>query len=289
MATITVTAMETVNCIICGSPEGKPRYEKASRGGTCFTLVKCPKCGLEYVSPRPGPEEIGAFYGESYFATRTDRGYDNYFSDRTRREIERVIGLNLRDLGFFEFEKGLGKEKRVLDIGCAAGYFLSYMFDRGWDTTGVDISAACVEFARGAGLAVYEDDYLEIDFARPFDLITLWASIEHLHYPDRFLEKAHFELKRGGRLYISTCRSGGFSFMRLFGNEWRFYNFPEHLYFFSITAIEKLLERKGFRIVQCATYGSGFGKPGSLPRKIADVMAKRLRMGDMMLIAAEKR
>ena len=97
----------------------------------------------------------------------------------------------------------------MLDIGCAAGYFLSYMRERGWDATGVDISPACVEFARGAGLAVYEDDYLEITFAGQFDLITLWASIEHLHQPDRFLEKARDELTDGGRLYISTCRTGG--------------------------------------------------------------------------------
>lgn len=280
--------METVTCVICGSPEQKPLFEKASREGTPFTLVKCSACGLEYLSPRPGPDEIGVYYSGSYFTRRTDRGYDNYFSEATRREIERVIELNLRDLGFFDFEKDLTGEKRVLDIGCAAGYFLSYLNDRGWEATGVDISATCVEFARGAGLAVYEDDYLEIAFARPFDLITLWASIEHLHCPDRFLEKARDELKQGGRLFISTCRAGGLNFMRLYGRNWRFYNFPEHLYFFSRSAIKKLLEQKGFRILRCSTYGSGFGRAGSIQRKAADVMAKRLQLGDMMLIAAEK-
>ena len=234
-------------------------------------------------------DEIGAYYSESYFKKRTDRGYDNYFSEATRREIERVIELNLHDLGFYKFEKKLSGQKRVLNIGCAAGYFLAFMLERGWEATGVDISPACVEFARGAGLAVYEDDYLEIAFARPFDLITLWASIEHLHNPDLFLEKAHDELKDGGLLYISTCRSGGLNFMRLYGQDWRFYNFPEHLYFFSQASIEKLLEQKGFKIIQYATYGSGFGAAGSNSRKFADILAKRLFLGDMMLIAAEKR
>ena len=281
--------MENVRCVICGNAEGKPLFQKASRDGTLFSLVKCGRCGTEYLSPRPTLDEIGAYYDESYFMKRTDRGYDNYFSEASRQEIERVIRLNLRDLGFHNFEKKLSGEKRVLDIGCAAGYFLAFMHDRGWDTTGVDISQACVEFARGAGLAVYEDDYLEIAFARPFDLITLWASIEHLHYPDLFLEKAHDELKDGGLLYISTCRAGGFNFMHLHGKEWRFYNFPEHLYFFSRSSIKKLLEQKGFKIIQYATYGSGFGPAGSIARKFADVLAKRLFIGDMMLIAAEKR
>jgi SAM-dependent methyltransferase len=281
--------MEEARCIICGSIEGKPLFQKASRDGTLFTLVKCGRCGLTYVSPRPTVSEIGAYYSESYFLKRTDRGYNDYFSETTRREIERVIELNLRDMGFYKFEKALPEEKRVLDIGCAAGYFLAFMQDRGWNTTGVDISPACVEFARGAGLAVYEDDYLEIAFARPFDLITLWAAIEHLHHPDRFLEKAHDELKSGGRLYISTCRSGGLNYMRLYGKEWRFYNFPEHLCFFSRQSIGKLLEQKGFKIIEYATYGSGFGRAGSNARKIADAFARWLRLGDMMLIAAEKR
>ena len=46
---------------------------------------------------------------------------------------------------------------------------------------------------------------------------------------------------------------------------------------------------KGFNIIQYATYGSGFGPAGSVARKFADVLAKRLFIGDMMLIAAEKR
>jgi SAM-dependent methyltransferase len=279
--------MEDAKCVICGSEKRKPLFRKASRDGTVFNLVKCRRCGLEYVSPRPGLDEIGAYYDDAYFSRRTDRGYDNYFSEETRREIERVIELNLHDLEFYEFEQGLGKEKRVLDIGCAAGYFLGFMRDRGWDVTGVDISQACVEIARGEGLAAYEDDYLEIAFGRPFDLITLWASIEHLHYPDRFLEKAHDELKRGGRLYLSSCRVGGLNFMRLRGKKWRYYNFPEHLYFFSRPLLEKILEQNGFRVTHYATYGSGFGRAGSTVRKAADRLA-RMHLGDMMLVAAER-
>lgn len=252
-----------------------------------FTLVKCAHCGLEYISPRPDTQEIGAYYNDEYFKKRTDRGYDDYFSEDTRREIERVIDLNLRDLEFYEYEETLGKEKSILDIGCAAGYFLNFMRERDWDATGVDISHACVEFARGEGLRAYEDDYLEIAFARPFDLITLWASIEHLHYPDRFLEKAHDELKKGGRLYLSSCRVDGLNFMRLKGSRWRFYNFPEHLYFFSRHLMEKILEQNGFRIRKYSTYGSGFGTAGSTVRKAADRLA-RMGLGDMMLIAAEK-
>ncbi len=279
--------MENVNCIICDGDRLRPLFRKAARDGELFSLVACPRCGLQFLTPRPAPDEIASYYDDVYFMKRTERGYDNYFSEATRREIERVMEINLRDLGFFDLEKRLPGERRVLDIGCAAGYFLSYLTKRGWKATGVDISASCVEFARGAGLTVYEDDYLDITFSNRFDIITLWASLEHLHQPGRFLAKAREELSDGGSIYISTCRTGGL-FMKISGPNWRFYNFPEHLYFFSRDAMQKILEQNGLRIVRYATYGSGFGKAGSLARRLADAAAKNFQMGDMMLIAAEK-
>ena len=279
--------MEHVNCAICDGNRLRPVLTKASRDGELFSLVACARCGLQFLTPRPTADEIARYYDDAYFTKRTERGYDNYFSEATRREIIRVIELNLRDLGFFDLEEKLSGDKRVLDIGCAAGYFLSYLAGRGWDATGVDISESCVEFARGAGLTVYQDDYLDITFSRRFDIITLWASLEHLHRPGRFLAKAREELADGGRIFISTCRTGG-PFMKLSGADWRYYNFPEHLYFFSRSALRKILEQNGLRIVRYATYGSGFGRPGSPARRLADFAAKNLRMGDMMLVAAEK-
>jgi len=281
--------MENVSCIICGRADPAALFTKKSRSGDPFGLVRCRGCGLEYVSPRPSPEEMSRYYGMDYFATRTDRGYDDYLSEKTRSEIERVIDLNLTDLGFFGFEKSAPPRKRSLDIGCAAGYFVSYLKRRGWDSRGIDVAGGCVDFARRAGLDVIEGDYLKARFGERFCLVTMWATIEHLHRPDLFLEKIHEELEDDGLLYISTCRTGGLNFKRLFGKGWRYYNFPEHLYFFSYANIKNLLEQKGFRTVGYATYGSGFGIPESVSRRAADYAAKRFGLGDMMLVSARRR
>jgi len=281
--------METVSCIICENNNTKKLFEKASRDGERFQLVQCRSCGLQYINPRPGENDIGKYYGAEYFTRRTERGYNNYFSPELKREIERVFTLNLEDLGFFEFEQELDGEKRSLDIGCAAGYFVGFMKDRGWDARGIDISRECVEFARGGGLNVTRGDYLDTAFDGPFDVITLWASIEHLHHPHLFLEKISRELAPDGRLYISTCRAGGLNFMKFFGSAWRFYNFPEHLYYFSRSSMKRILDKNGFSILTGETYGSGAGKPGSWLRKLADFAAKRFGMGDMMILAAKKK
>lgn len=281
---------EGTACIACGSGAQAPLFSKKSEDGREYRIVRCSSCGLRFVSPRPREEETARYYGRRYFTTRTSRGYDDYFSPRLRGEIERVFALNLADLDFHRFESAVVPPRRSLDIGCAAGYFVNYMRSRGWQARGIDVSADCVRFAsRRLKLPVARGNYLERPYAARFHLITLWATIEHMHRPDLVLEKAHEDLEENGMLFISTCRAGGLNFMRLFGEDWRFYNVPEHLYFFSRADMTRLLRRKGFEPRIYRTYGSGVSNPGSLLRKIADFSAKRFYLGDMMIMSARKR
>lgn len=279
--------METAYCALCGSAPKKFIFAKSSVSGEKLSLMKCRGCGLEFIDPRPSPDDIKIYYSGDYFKERTDRGYNNYFSSEIKLEITRVLEMNLADLGFFDYEKTLAGVKSILDIGCAAGYSVEFFKNRGWRSKGIDIARGCVDFAKRNGLDVVYGSYLETDFEKKFDAITLWASIEHLHRPDLFLEKILFDLKPGGVLYISTCKAG-FGFKTLAGAGWRFYNFPEHLYFFSGRNIKKLLRLKGFMPIRYSTYGTGFGQPGTFVRKTADRAAKKLSLGDMMIIAAVK-
>jgi 2-polyprenyl-3-methyl-5-hydroxy-6-metoxy-1,4-benzoquinol methylase len=281
--------LEKPQCILCGPTEERILFQKKSSAGEIFTLVRCTGCGLQYVSPRPSEEMMSRYYGESYFSQRTDRGYNNYFSPEIRKEIERVITLNLADLDFFAYEDRLRDNKKSLDIGCAAGYFVAYLESRGWDAEGIDISAECINFAqKELNLKTECNDYLKKEYPEKFHLITLWASIEHLHNPQSVIEKAFHDLHEDGYLYISTCRVGGLNAMKLFGKKWRYYNFPEHLYFFSHRTLSQLLACHGFAIERYITYGSGIGSTGSLIKRISDKTVKFFNAGDMMLISAKK-
>ncbi len=284
--------MQTIDrCIICGQNDFSAQFSKASAMGDYFTLVKCKKCRLKFLQDVPDETEIAEYYGKEYFTKRTERGYDNYFSGKIKDEIEHVFKLNLADLDFFEFEERLKKSKEKkysLDIGCAAGYFVNYMKKRGWEASGIDISKECIDFAMHSGLDVCRGDYLKTDSPERFDLITLWSTIEHLHRPDNILKKVYSDLKENGMIYISTCRTDGLNFMKLFGKKWRFFNFPEHIYFFSHDTINRLLKKSGFKIIKYKTYGSNISKSRTFIRKAADYFAKKLYLGDMMIIAAEK-
>ncbi|GBF38287.1 class I SAM-dependent methyltransferase [Leptospira johnsonii] len=283
--------MQSIPCNTCSNSEFTPLFSKASPKGETFQIVECKKCKLVQVNPQPSLEEVSKYYEDSYFTQRTDRGYDNYYSEETKKEIARVFNLNLKDLGFFDWERLLGSEKSALDVGCAAGYFLDYLKSRNWKTKGLDIASGPVRFAKETlGLDVEQKDFLtwDLDGKEKFDLVTLWASIEHLHHPKETLQKILKHLKPGGRMILSTCRYGVLA--KYLGPKWRYLNVPEHLYYYSLPGIISLGNELGYIPLGHISYGSGLtAKKGSgifykTSKKVADWAVKKFDQGDMMAV-----
>jgi 2-polyprenyl-3-methyl-5-hydroxy-6-metoxy-1,4-benzoquinol methylase len=278
--------MDSVSCPICFNTNIKHVFTKKSKHEDYFTIYRCRKCKHEFIFPIPEEETLLRYYDAEYFTVRTDRGYNNYFSESTKKQIATVFQMNLDDIGFEKFEATLPPNRRSLDIGSAAGYFVEIMKNRGWEAFGIDVSNECTSFARkNLGLNVVQGDYLKTRYTLPFDLITLWATIEHLPQPELFLKKAREEIYKSGRLIISTCRSDSF-FKKIHSKKWRYYNVPEHIHYFSVRSLTLLLRRSGFKIEHYFTYGSGFGKSGTINRKAADSIAKNFKSGDMIVISA---
>ncbi|MGJ4747643.1 class I SAM-dependent methyltransferase [Leptospira sp. SA-E8] len=283
--------MQSIPCNTCSNSEFTPLFSKASPKGEIFQIVECKKCKLVQVNPQPSLEEVSKYYEDSYFTQRTDRGYDNYYSEETKKEIARVFNLNLNDLGFFDWERMLGSERSALDVGCAAGYFLDYLKSRNWRTKGLDIASGPVRFAKETlGLDVEQKDFLtwDQDGKEKFDLVTLWASIEHLHHPKETLQKILKHLKPGGRMILSTCRYGVLA--KYLGPKWRYLNVPEHLYYYSLPGIISLGNQLGYIPLGHISYGSGLtAKKGSgifykTSKKVADWAVKKFDQGDMMAV-----
>lgn len=288
--------MELIPCNSCGQNRFRPIFTKESPLGESFSIVECNSCGLVQVNPQPNFLDVKKYYDDSYFTQRTERGYDNYYSDKLRAEISRVFQLNLKDLDFFFWEKerisGLTKEAKLssLDIGCAAGYFVAYQKDRGYDAYGIEIAGGPVRFARETlKLNIFQENFLDWDpnFQNQFDVITLWATIEHLHSPKETLKKIKSHLKPGGVLILSTCRYGLLA--KLGGLSWRYLNVPEHLYYYSYKGLKNLLLSLGYHKPVSFTYGSGMTtRPGAgfffkLRKRVMDRLVKWFQLGDMMV------
>ncbi|MCC6274837.1 MAG: class I SAM-dependent methyltransferase [Leptospiraceae bacterium] len=287
--------MKLIPCNTCGSEKFKFLFEKESSLKEKFRVVECCDCNLVQVNPQPDFSEVAKYYSDDYFTKRTDRGYDDYYSEKIKSEISRVFRLNLEDLKFFEWEKILPQTKFTIDVGCAAGYFVDYLKQRGWNAKGIEIAKGPSEFGKKTlGLEIEQCDFLEWDksYTQSFDLITLWASIEHLHKPKETLQKIHSHLKPGGRVIISTCRYGRLA--KYFGKNWRYMNVPEHLYYYSMDGLIELTESIGFSLISKISYGSGMtSKKGAgtffkIGKFFADKFVKLFNQGDMMALSFAK-
>lgn len=285
---------QLTECNHCNSTNFIKLFSKHDPHRNSFDIVECKDCSLVMVNPKPIQKDLDKYYGEQYFTQRTDRGYDNYYSEKIRNEVGRVFRLNLQDLDFFEFEKNYIDVKKSIDIGCAAGYFVDFMKSIGWDASGIDIAEGPTEFARKNGLNVITGNFLEWDtnFENQFGLITLWASIEHLYYPKETLIKIFKHLSKNGTLILSTCNWGILA--KFHKQNWRFLNVPEHLYYYSLPLLIRQCEEIGFRYKTHITYGSGFTfkKDANIAynftKKIMDRVVKIMDIGDMMAIRFEK-
>jgi SAM-dependent methyltransferase len=291
--------MHFINCNSCGGSSFELILTKDSPLDENFSIVKCKSCGLVQVNPQPTEVEVLKYYSDSYFTQRTDRGYDNYYSDHVKSEISRVFQLNLKDLDFFDWEKRYKQtntEKLTsLDIGCAAGYFVDFMKSRGYEAEGIEVADGPVAFARDKlGLVVHKENFLTWDarFQKKYDVITLWATIEHLHKPKETLVKIKSHLKPGGTLILSTCRYGILAKFR--GLNWRYLNVPEHLYYYSLSGLRNLLISLGYGNPKTLTYGSGLTSiPGAgiifkISKYFFDRLVKWTNQGDMMAIRVTK-
>jgi SAM-dependent methyltransferase len=149
----------------------------------------------------------------------------------------------------------LGNISRILDVGCAYGYFLKFWEGKGVELYGTDISQYAISQAQeivDAELLVgdiqhkmpFDDDF--------FDIITMFDVIQMTESPRRALQEVLRLLKPDG-LFFVTAPNVNSLFRLLRGDKWRGFRDRNHLYLFTPTSFTFLLRRSGFKILQVKT------------------------------------
>jgi 2-polyprenyl-6-hydroxyphenyl methylase/3-demethylubiquinone-9 3-methyltransferase len=143
----------------------------------------------------------------------------------------------------------------ILDAGCGNGYIAGKLISFGYFVTGIDVSPDGIFLARNAypnGVfeirSVYED---LSDLITNVDIVISSEVIEHLYYPNRFLQNMNSILKLGGWLLLSTPYHGWLknSLISLTG-QWDKHHMVDweggHIKFFSEKSLTNLLTVNGF-------------------------------------------
>ena len=235
-----------VPCNLCGSHERQPFCPENGRG-----LVQCQRCGLVYVSPRPDPNELYALYGETYFHNDDSGtvGYTNYIRDE--RNIRQTFAGRLARIERFV------KPGKLLDVGCAMGFFLSEAAKRGWQVQGLDVSNFAVQYTKEHfGFDVQHGSFSDLEYPEGrYDLVTMWDVIEHVPDPASYVEKVARLLRPGGIFSLATPDIDSIP-ARLTGKRWVGYKLSEeHVYYFSAATLRRMLDQYGFDVVDVRHVG----------------------------------
>ncbi|MBN2190075.1 MAG: class I SAM-dependent methyltransferase [Candidatus Aureabacteria bacterium] len=140
-------------------------------------------------------------------------------------------------------KKWLGENKKVLDLGCRDGEFTKHYAGKN-NVTGVDIDRDALVIAK-KNLNI-DTEWLDLNEEFPFredsyDAVIACEIIEHIYYPESFLEKIRRVLKPGG-VFIGSAPNAFRMYNRvkfLFGRD--FDTDRTHIHIFSVPKIAKLL------------------------------------------------
>ena len=224
--------MSKQSCSACGRVT--PQALRFHANGCA--IWQCVTCGLGRADTKDF--DPGAYYTADYFCGGRSDGYSDY------RGAEPVLRREFAHSA--DFVRRFSDGSRLLDLGCAYGFFLKEAAKRHFEILGIELAEDAAESCRQAGLNVLSGIADEANMTRigEVDVITMFDVIEHLQQPRESIALCVRYLKPGGIIVITT---GDFASLaaRWAGSKWRLMTPPQHLWFFTRKVCGEWRRRSG--------------------------------------------
>lgn len=195
-------------------------------------IVRCCRCSL-IVSLSGGGDPLAQYHDGAASPIE-------YYA-QTLEADRRTFEIVLDRIEVFRPRKGC-PASRALDVGSGNGAFLQTARERGYDVTGIEPNPRAVEFSRKHSDAPVVCGTLESfePSGRPFDLVFLGDTLEHVTDPRCVLTRVRSLLAASGVVAVTTPDIRSFA-TRLFQLK------PtEHLFYFSAASLRLMLRYTGF-------------------------------------------
>jgi len=215
----------------------------------------CDRCGLTFLNPRMGQKKLFEYYSQQSRIPRESIHADSPFAVLMEMQIDEI-----------ERFKPICNGMRVLEIGCAEGFFLQSLEKRSngkLNLYGIELSKKYINQAKRLlnDVQIFERPLEETDFTMlEFDIIVLRHVLEHLSNPMDCLKKIRSIMAPQGILYIEVPDSRNTD-----PSISNFYH-HEHLLYFTSEILNSYLRAAGFKPLLCERFdanpiGSGFSYP----------------------------
>ena len=221
---------------VVGSSPTVSTIQTTAKAAVCFSFL----CFLKKKrAARRRQEKNGEEMSNTEIGSAYDKICEQWDTFCKGRQINKCI---------VEFERLLKRESRILDVGCGTGYPIAeYLVRQGHTVTGVDVSAAMIQKAKGARLKNTEfihADFMEYRAEEKFDAIVAFDSLWHVcHDLQREIYARAAALLEAGGLFLFTHGTvDGEVYGEMFGQ--RFYHSA-----LSFEELESILRANSFETV----------------------------------------
>lgn len=225
--------MEWIACPLCSHGEHALVYRRFDHthhaSDEKFAIVRCRNCSFVFVNPRPSEAEISIYYPQEFYEVNLSPAE---LLEQKRRTLDaRLAMVSGQPPG------------KVLDIGCQKGEFLYRMQRLGWTVEGVEVSSTPPNMF---GLPICYGRLRDVPFAdHSFDLVTLWAVLEHVHDPMNTLRQVARVLKPTGRALVLVP-----NFNSIPGRLLRHDDVPRHLLMFTPRTLKRAATSAGLDVTR---------------------------------------
>ena len=194
--------------------------------GINLEVHQCSNCGLVQLNNKPV-----LYYREVIRASAVSKEMINFRIKQFKKFIDQ---FNL-------------KKKKILEVGCGKGEYLSIMNKLGAETYGLEYAKESVKFCKKQNLNVFqgfiEKDNYNLKF-RPFDSFFILSFLEHIPNINLFLKGLYDNLKIDGVGLIEVPNFDMILKKNLFSE---FIN--DHLFYFTKDTLHNTLKINGFEVI----------------------------------------
>ena len=211
-----------------------------------FNIYQCNSCGLVQLPLYQSSDNLIKVYETFYNFGGSKKSLYNKlrktFLESTIYRLWMVIDGDI----CFHSRCGNG---RLLDIGCNEGRGLQIYKDNRFDVEGLELNELAAIKARKAGFRVHTTPIETFQPNDLYDIIVLSNVLEHSLQPKAMLAHVARILKPGGHIWISCPNID--SWQRLvFSKYWINWHVPFHIVHFSKSALSRLLNDCGFKVIK---------------------------------------
>lgn len=233
-------------CPACGTQKSRKLFDSYDN----HPFHECDDCRCWFV-----PKNIDGHLFERFFAKCPDarKLSDAMTESRSKPELEIMdierIGNYLDEI--IPLLPGKPRDSlRYLDVGCGVGHSLRAAHARGLSSFGIEADPKAVETARRNDLPVRIIDAPLPP--GPFDILSFWETLEHIHDPLGALARSVRLLADDGLVAITVPNLNA-SAIRVLREDCSYvfggYNTPGHINLFHLPAIHRLLDRVDLHIL----------------------------------------